>query len=208
MDHEEVLMLTVLLSYAVLTPTQLPLPTRLDGLPQPTPFRKGLDTRLDTAFNTVRSSDTETNYERWSASGREWHSARYNEVKLPTQARPLPRNNVCPPLIPTPHPCRPWDFVYQQRAGFGFSQDTTHEGFVGYRLIELPNRPLNEYFALVEHMPMHIVRARSIEELERKIVHDFTSYVERLTILRDAYPPLRISSGKLDGAVEGLSFAF
>src|SRR5688572_5162851 len=128
-------MLSLLLSYAVLTPTH-PLPTRLDGLPQPTPFRTGLDTRLDTAFNTVRSPDPETNYDRWCASGREWHKGRYNEVKLPTRARPLSKRNIAfPPMIATPNPCRPWDFVYQQRAEFGFAQETTHEAFVGYRLI-------------------------------------------------------------------------
>ncbi len=202
-------MLSLLLLFSASAPAQLPMPARPLSIRQTgVEFIPGLVTRLDSG-SSLSDIHLKANYEVWQDNGNRWSREKYNEVRPPSKAWQVRDQIARREFQDEPCPSRAWDGVYQERLDFVSCPRLVGE-VVGYRLIrnnvynlridsmvdaylalEASNDTPQGYFAVIEGMPFCIVRAKSIDDLERKVVSQFHAFVESVSAVEEAYPPTR-----------------
>lgn len=190
-------MLTVLLALGLMnteTTAQLPLPVRPTSIPtSPATFAMELTVRLDAVATHEFRSIEVSNYNYWRANHRQWTSDRYAQPKVPQIAQNEPIRSVAYSLNGLRKwgysSYLPWHAVFQERAGLLMPGLCVKPGeVIGYRIIQKPDEHSLEYVAIIDGTAYCLVRANSGEELERKIVARFNSYIEEITSPKQSPP--------------------
>ncbi len=201
-------MLTVLFAMTATLPGQLPVPTRPASLVATAgPPLAGLLATLEP--NVARSPKVVTsNYQHWCING----YICFDEgppvgqgplIALPETAR---WRYICG-CMSRLRSYQPWDRVYEERRALLMQLPGYSGSFVGYRLLESPNEYRKDYIAVIDGTPFETVRARSVKELEQKVVTRFAAYLERLDDVWPQLPRARTPSGG-EGLLGGVLVEF
>src|SRR5262245_57455063 len=187
------------------TPSHLPLPSRPEEIaiwPSSVQFAS-FTTKLDDLKMESRTAQDESNYRRWRENGFTWADTDYKTL-LPTKAAQVRHRNT----VARRHyeendllPYHPWQISSQEQAAFL----QRHCGSaIGYAIRQEPSDYQRDYVAVIEAAPYITVRARTMEELEKKVIDCFAAFMENLSAFSERQPARRRETGGFGVCQDGI----